>query len=318
MIPTPPKSRSPYGPTQGDVPSEPVAHAHSAHDHAAPAHEPVSGRAIASLVLGAGAFLTGLIPFLGSLLGVPGLICGVLSIRSRKGRGIAVLGTVLAGVGTVCNLMVIVAFLLWSGAFDAVNARPDRNIEETHRENPEQPRTNPSDYSFPIQAVKTTCFAFDGPAIYLNTTAIADQDRCFMDLELWGERDADGSIAITGVGSILGAVQVQPVPTDIVDSWGTDGKLDGIIDYLDQNFIPEQGSVISLRETVAVEDSLFNMTRIDSIVETTQTKVLVFGFSPVEYETDGGVVNFFLISVTTPEDNGEEIIDLLLESWRWN
>ena len=80
----------------------------------APPHPLSKGLAIAALCVGIIAFLTGLVPVLGLLLGAAAAVLGVLTIRAVKaGRGsggwMGVVGLVLGAVAALTNVVVLLA-----------------------------------------------------------------------------------------------------------------------------------------------------------------------------------------------------------------
>lgn len=116
-------AREPY-PTN---PNQPTADA-SAHPAATatlpPQGPPVkkaAGLAIAALVVGIGAFLLGLVPVFGALVGIAAVVLGVLAVRRQQSKGMAVTGIVLGGIAVVSSLAVAFGLgALVSGASDDV------------------------------------------------------------------------------------------------------------------------------------------------------------------------------------------------------
>lgn len=253
-----------------------------------------SGIVLAALVVGISAFVIGWIPILGLLLGVSGIILGILAMRRPDGRSFGLAGLVASSLAVLANLLVtivIVVALVNSGIGTAVftNAQP----------------------------VITPCFSFNGPGDYLNNQSAEKTDGCITTLELWGERDADGVIHKTGVGSVLGSVQVEPVAVASTDEWAPGGSLDDMVDFLNQSYFPEAGEVTSLKEAVTLGGVDANLTRMISNAEKTRTKAFLTVFAPDTYQSAGEPVKFFVISFVIPEDNGEEIIAAAIDSWRW-
>ncbi|WP_285136282.1 DUF4190 domain-containing protein [Microbacterium sp. lyk4-40-TSB-66] len=68
------------------------------------------GLALAALVVGIVAFLTGLIPWLGLLAAVAAIGLGVLALVKRQSKPLSVTGTALGGVALLTGLVVTVAF----------------------------------------------------------------------------------------------------------------------------------------------------------------------------------------------------------------
>ena len=103
--------------------------------------------AIASLVLGIAALILGIL-VVGSLFGIVGIVLGVVGMsRARAagghGKGIAVAGTVLSGLGILFAIVVIIAgvafFQSHRGAFTTYgqclsNAQTHAEIQSCNRE----------------------------------------------------------------------------------------------------------------------------------------------------------------------------------------
>ncbi|MGV8884788.1 MAG: DUF4190 domain-containing protein [Microbacteriaceae bacterium] len=291
--PTPP-APSPYAQPQQAPPPHPAT--------------PGNGLAIAALIVGIGAFVTGLVPFLGLLIAIVGIVLGIIAVRKPGGRGLSITGIGLSTLAALTNLVMIGLFIWW---FPTLQNQPETIYDGA------ESGTDAPTQALELQLVDTPCFSFEGPAVYVYNTSADAIEACSTKLELWGEYNADGTVKNTGVGSILGTVSVEPIRSETVAGWATDGTLDAAVDYLDTNFIPQLGTVISLRESVKLDTSEANLTRVDSTVTETKTKAILFGYSPSEYATPNGDVNFFLVSFTTPEDNGDEIIAAVIDSWEW-
>ena len=124
-------------------------------------------------------------------------------------------------------------------------------------------------------------------------------------------------MTVTGVGEILGTVTIEPIHTSTSTGWGTDGSIDGIVDYLNQSYIPQLGTVISLKEPVTLDGTPANLTRVQSTKALTKTKALLVTQAASPYSTSTGDVQVFSISFVIPQDNGDAIIQELAKSWTW-
>jgi hypothetical protein len=61
-----------------------------------------------------------------------------------------------------------------------------------------------------------------------------------------------------------------------------------------------------------------NLTQIKSNQETTKYKALISVYAPKEYDvTLDSPAKLFLISVATPEDNGQQVVDQIVSTWHW-
>jgi hypothetical protein len=63
------------------------------------------GLALAALIVGIGAFLVGLVPVFGALVGIVAVVLGVLALRKRQSKGMAIAGIVLGGVGALVSIV---------------------------------------------------------------------------------------------------------------------------------------------------------------------------------------------------------------------
>jgi hypothetical protein len=267
----------------------------------APENAPVSAApkrrtriALAALIVGISAFVTGWIPVLGLLLGVTGIILGVLALRKPGGKAFGLAGLIASALAVVTNVLVIIVVVI-----SLVNSGIGTAILND------------------AQPIITPCYSFNGPAGYINNQSAATTEACTTTLQLWGEYDADGEINNTGVGSILGSVLVEPVEVATTDTWAPNGSLDDLVDFLNRSYFPDAGEVTSLKEAVTLDGADANLTRLTSTVEKTQTKAFLTVFAPETYQLAGEPVKFFVISFVIPDDNGEEIIAAAIESWRW-
>lgn len=277
---------SPHGPPQAGGPAAQALVLNP------PRHR--GGIILAALIVGIAAFLFGWLPVLGLLLGIAGIVLGIVAMRKPGGKSFGFAGLIASITAVVTNVLVtvvIVVSLVSSGIGTAILTD--------------------------AQPVITPCYSFNGPGDYINSQSSDETDACITSLELWGERDADGVIHKTGVGSILGSVLVEPVSVASTDEWAPSGSLDDMVEFLNQSYFPEAGEVTSLKEAVSLDGVDGNLTRMISTAENTRTKAFLTVFAPDTYQSAGEPVKFFLISFVIPEDNGEEIIAAAIDSWRW-
>ncbi|RIJ54470.1 Ltp family lipoprotein [Clavibacter phaseoli] len=68
------------------------------------------GLAVAALVVGIVAFLTGLAPFFGLIAGAAAVVLGILALRRAQSKGMAITGLSLGAVGAVTSLVVTLVF----------------------------------------------------------------------------------------------------------------------------------------------------------------------------------------------------------------
>src|SRR5690554_4375935 len=65
-----------------------------------------SGLAIAALVVGIMAFLLGLIPVFGAIVGLTAVVFGILAMRKNQSKGMSIAGIVLGGLAAVVSMNV--------------------------------------------------------------------------------------------------------------------------------------------------------------------------------------------------------------------
>lgn len=109
------------------------------------------GLAVAALVIGVVAFLTGLVPVLGLLLGVGAVVLGILGLRAVSagragGRGAAIGGLVLGAIATVTNLVVLLLLVVASagGTTEEPAASSSASAPSASESGPAEPPAEPS------------------------------------------------------------------------------------------------------------------------------------------------------------------------------
>jgi hypothetical protein len=279
-----------------------------------PSVKPVgTGLATAALVVGIVAFLLGWVTLLGGLLGAAGIILGILAVRTGRARARAIVGLVLSVIAFLTNVVIsvgVIVTLLTPGAYQGLVGLVGSNAPDTS--------ASPVDAA-DVQTVTldTPCYSFDAPAAYMNNQSKDATAACATNAELWGEYNADGTVKNTGVGAILGSVNVEAISTVSSAGFAPDGTLEGMMGYLDAEFIPAMGTVIGQPENLTIDGTPATLTRITSTVAETKTKALIVLRAPDAYQTADKDAQFFLLSVVTPEDNGDAIIDAAISSWTW-
>ncbi|MBF4571660.1 DUF2510 domain-containing protein [Herbiconiux sp. VKM Ac-1786] len=77
---------------------------------AAPSRATPQGLAIAALIVGIVAFLTGLVPWLGLLLGVGAVLLAVFALKNKQPRVLAFIGLALGAIAALTGLIVAIVF----------------------------------------------------------------------------------------------------------------------------------------------------------------------------------------------------------------
>ena len=72
---------------------------------------PPRGFAAGALILGVIAFLNGLLPIVGVVLGLPAVVLGGVALQKRQPRHFAITGMVTGGIGLACSALATIALL---------------------------------------------------------------------------------------------------------------------------------------------------------------------------------------------------------------
>lgn len=167
------------------------------------------------------------------------------------------------------------------------------------------------------QPIQTPCWSYEGPQSFVNNISAQEESLCAGALELWGAV-RDGRVVPTGVGAIYGQVSVEPVRVSTSDSWMVGTDVDAAVDAVADSYFAQNGEVISLHEPTTLDGVPANITRVEGNVDATQTKAFITSFAPEPFTQGTGAVQFFVIGIVTPYDNGDELIDQVIDTWRWN
>jgi hypothetical protein len=269
-----------------------------------------------ALSVGIVAFLFGWVTIVGGLLGLAGIILGVCAIRAGRARVRSIIALCLSGIALLCNLILAVILIV-----TLVNVANNADFSDVLDSiDPNSATTAPGDDSatdVDTTTLETPCYSVAAPAAYINNQSKEATAACATNAELWGEYNADGTVKNTGVGAILGSVNVEAISTVSAAEFAPDGTLEAMMVYLDAEFMPGMGTQIGQPENLTIDGTPATLTRFTSDVAATKTKALLVLRAPEAYQTADKDVQFFLLSVVTPEDNGDAIIDAAVSSWTW-
>lgn len=227
-----------------------------------------------------------------------------------------VVGHGIAGLG----LLGVLA-LLSACAFPLDVATDDDSDAATtsQSEGAPTPPAGPPETDFSVvsgEPIETPCWSYEGPQTSVNNISSDDEDLCVGALELWGEI-VDGVVVPTGVGTVYGQVSVEPVRVSTSDAWGVGNDVARAADILANSYFAENGTVISLHEPTTLDGVPANITRVEGSIDETRTKAFITAFAPEPYTPGADAVQFFVIAVITPYDNGDELIDQVTSTWKW-
>jgi uncharacterized membrane protein len=120
---TPPEAPAPQSTTQQTQTAAPAPH---------PAG-PTNGLAIAALVVGIVAIISGWIPFWGLIVGIAAIVLGILGLRKAGGKGMAIAGLVTGALGALWGL-VITAFVIIALVVGSPLTTERSNMNSTDRQ----------------------------------------------------------------------------------------------------------------------------------------------------------------------------------------
>ena len=92
--------------------TKPAASAPAAAAPSATGAQPTNGLAIAALVVGIIAFISGWAPFWGFIAGVAAIILGVIGLRKPGMKGLSIAGIITGGIAALWSLIVTIFFIL--------------------------------------------------------------------------------------------------------------------------------------------------------------------------------------------------------------
>ncbi len=241
--------------------------------------------------------------------------------RHRSGEPAAPGRTTSVGHG-IAGLALVGLLLALSGcAFPHDIATHDDSGDAVPAQSEGAPTTSalPTDQDFSIvsgQPIATPCWSYEGPRTFVNNISSDDEKLCLGALELWGEV-TDGAVVPTGVGAVYGRVKVEPVRVSTSDAWGVGTDLDGAVDALADSYFAENGTILSLHEPTTLGGVPANITRVEGTFAETRTKAFITAFAPEPFTPGDDAVQFFAIGIVTPYDNGDELIEQVVSTWRW-
>lgn len=73
---------------------------------------PTNGLAVAALVVGIVALISGWIPFWGFVVGVAAVVLGIIALKKPGGRGLAIAGLITGGLGALTGLLMVILFII--------------------------------------------------------------------------------------------------------------------------------------------------------------------------------------------------------------
>lgn len=270
------------------------------------------GLGIASMVTGIGSIVFSFA--VGGLAGIAAIVMGIIGLRKPAARTFSIVGIITGAIGVIAGILFLVVALLPLFVVGAALQNPDLTSPPSITEPTTEPEA-PTGLDF--VTVDTPCYTFDGPAHFVNNIAADAVQNCGTNLELWGEKQADGTIKATGVGAIFGTVSVEPIRASFLTENTATGTLDEVQTFLEQSYLLESGKSIIQTTDVPVGGAPAKLTFLEPNSEFTQLRAVVAVLPPAPYAGTSEQLGLFLITVSTEEDNGDAILESLLNTWAW-
>lgn len=135
---------------------------------AQPSSRPV-GLAIAALIVGIVAFLSGWVPVLGLLAGGVSVALGAIALAKKQSAGMAITGLILGGLAFLTSLVTTIIMIVSIGAAGSqtnISEAPGSAAEQTDEAAPEEPE--------PAAPVESEAGTRDNPASLGSTTTTRD------------------------------------------------------------------------------------------------------------------------------------------------
>lgn len=92
-----------------------------------------NGLAIASLVTGIVAFISGWVFFLGFLLGAAAIVLGIIALKKPGGKGMSIAGIITGGLGALWSVVVTIFFVLGLLALGTSGVAVGGLVDETNK-----------------------------------------------------------------------------------------------------------------------------------------------------------------------------------------
>ncbi|HPM52686.1 MAG TPA: DUF4190 domain-containing protein [Rhodoglobus sp.] len=266
-----------------------------------PPAPPTTGRGfgIASLATGIVSVVFAVV--VGFIAGALAIILGIVGLKRRAGRSLSIAGIVTGAIGMSLSVVLVIALVAYfastrNGSTDAQS--PSRDTVE-------------------FQNLSTPCYEFDGPSNFINNLSDDRIAACFTKLQLWGEKTEDGQILPTGAGEVFGTVNVEAVSTEFVDESAPDGDLADFQAFLESDYLLESGQSITDTMATTLDGTPAIVTYLVPNSDLTQLRVVITVMPQRSHSAGDQEIGAFLITVSTEESNGEQILDRLVESWTW-
>ncbi|HCS61220.1 MAG TPA: hypothetical protein DIW46_07470 [Microbacterium sp.] len=313
----------------GIAPQYPVYGGPSAYAPIAPGPG-VGGLAIAALIVGIVAFVTGWIPIVGLVFAVVGIVLGILAVRKPRGKGFGITALILSGLAAITGIIMLIFLVAFvpneinqsQGGGESYD-QPFTDSDDDGSLTEDDSTSADSDFDEAMysavsgQLIETPCWSYDGPEYFTNNISADAVATCSGQLELWGEYDENDNFFPTGAGMTAGEISVMPLSIEASDAYGPVGDIDAAVEGLQEPFFSKQGGEPISEERITIDGVDASLIHYDSDSEDTQTKAFLTTFAPEPYQVADTEAQLFVIILVTPYSNGEEQLQQIIDTWEW-
>lgn len=104
-----------------------------------------AGLAIAALVVGVAAFLTGWIPVWGLIAGIAAVLLGIFALVKGQSKGMAIPGLILGAIAALTSLVTTIVMIVGIGSTNVITTTPDSDTPASTNSEPSTGQNQSSD-----------------------------------------------------------------------------------------------------------------------------------------------------------------------------
>jgi hypothetical protein len=175
--------------------------------------------------------------------------------------------------------------------------------------NPDKPVSH---QALKFKSVSNFCYSFSALPSHYDDNSVPDE-FCTGTYTLTNVKTAKNVTTV----STPGQLQIEAVRASFASQKGA--NLDEIVASLQKSYFPPQGTLKGKPELIKLDGVPAYKLSLNSVAEGTKSKDFIVVLKDPPYAKEGVYpVSLFIISETTPEDNGPEIMTQLVKTWKWN
>jgi hypothetical protein len=163
-----------------------------------------------------------------------------------------------------------------------------------------------------LAIIDTACYSVKLPKTYIQSSDLDPAKTCFIDTNETASKTSGVNNNETLVQNI-GSARSEPSTLPTQQSGAI--TLDQAYDYLKTNFMPKVGTIKDAKVPITVGGVKAYRTTFKG--RESKTLVVLTVVPPHPYIVFGKTVNFFVVSLSTSADNGEQILQTLVNNWQW-